>query len=101
MLPKGRAAKATQGRERRHHTGDRAQGWEEDMREDECRGNTVDVEVVELDDGVDEAGRDSTPHSLWRAAVGRWLGRASGAGEAPLSASLHLLGVDAARLRVR
>jgi hypothetical protein len=55
MLPKGRAAKATPG-SRTAPPHRRAGLGPGRRREDERRGNTVDVEVVELGDGADEAG---------------------------------------------
>ena len=55
-------------REDLHHA--RTRGLEEELREYEVRGERVDEEVVPLDGGADDGGRDNFAALLWRARHG-------------------------------
>src|ERR1700730_11238838 len=66
--------------------------------DDPCRPvSGLALKVVELE----EAGRDDAPHTLWRAAVSRWLGRVPVPGKPASGTSLRLPDASAACLGVR
>ena len=54
-----------EGAERGHRPRDLVNLWEEEFGEDERRGGAVEEEVVPLDRGADEAGRDDAADRCW------------------------------------